>query len=101
MATRIGQYTPGFLPREPPSLTEKPGRPGSTGQHKVGHDESEPAYIDTRFFACGSSVPVRVERESGTAAWLVRTLVVPGVQGHRLPLPQALWPDQSLFSSLL
>ena len=31
MATSIGQYTPVFLPGEPPSLTEKPGRPQSTG----------------------------------------------------------------------
>ena len=27
------------------------------------------------FFACGSSAPVRVEREAGTAAWLAGTLV--------------------------
>ena len=26
MATNIGQYTPAFLPGEPPSLTEMPGR---------------------------------------------------------------------------
>ena len=53
------------------------------------------------FFAYGSSAPVRVEREGGTATWLVGTLVAPSVQGHRLPLPQELWPYQSLFSSLL
>ena len=42
--------------------------------------------IDARlFFACGSSAPVRVEHEGGAAAWLVGTLVVPSVQGHRLP----------------
>ena len=35
------------------------------------------------FFACGSSAPARVENECGTAAWLVGTLVVPNVQGHR------------------
>ena len=34
-------------------------------------------------FACGSPDPVRVECEGGTAAWLVGTLVVPNVQGHR------------------
>ena len=34
-------------------------------------------------FACGSSAPARVESEGGTAAWLVGTLVVPNVQGHR------------------
>ena len=31
MATSIGQYAPVFLPGEPASLTEKPGRPKSTG----------------------------------------------------------------------
>ena len=38
---------------------------------------------------------MRVEREGGKAAWLVGTLVAPSVQGHRLPLPQELWPYQS------
>ena len=58
--------------------------------------------MDPRLFlACGSSAPVRVEHEGGTAAWLAGTLVVAGVQGHGLPLPQELWPYQSLFSSLL
>ena len=37
MATRIGQYAPVFLPGEPPSLTEKPGRLQSTGSQRVGH----------------------------------------------------------------
>ena len=49
------------------------------------------------FFVCGSSAPVRVECEGGTAAWVVGTLAVPSVQGHRLLLPQELWPYQSLF----
>ena len=49
------------------------------------------------FFACGSSASVRVENEGGAAAWLLGTLVVPSVQGHGLPPPQALWPYQSLF----
>ena len=40
---------------------------------------------------------MRVEREGGTTAWLAGTLVVPSVQGHGLPLPQELWPYQSLF----
>ena len=34
------------------------------------------------FFACGSSVPVRVEREGGTAAWLAGPVAAPSVQGH-------------------
>ena len=63
---------------------------------------SDPAHIDTRlFFACGSTALVRVERESGTAAWLEGTLPAPSVQGQRLPLPQELWSYQSLFLNLL
>ena len=59
-----------------------------------------PVRIDARlFFACGSSAPVRVEREGGTAAWLAGILAVPSVQGHRLPPLQELWTYQSLFSS--
>jgi len=50
MATRIGQYTPVFLPGEPLSLTEKPGRPQSTGLQRVGHNRSDPPRIDTRLF---------------------------------------------------
>ena len=53
------------------------------------------------FFACGSSATVRVEHECGTAAWLVLTLVLPSGQGHGLPLPQELWPYQSLFLEAL
>jgi len=101
MATSIGQYSPVFLPGEPPSMTEKPGRPQSTGLQIVGHDQSDPVCKDTRLcFASVSSVPVRVEHEGGTAAWLAGTLVSPSVQGHRLPLPQEIWPYWSHFSSL-
>ena len=54
--------------------------------------------IDARlFFACGSSAPVRVEHEGGAAAWLEGSLEVPSSQGYGLPLPQELWPYQSLF----
>ena len=49
------------------------------------------------FFACGSSAPLRVDREGGTAAWVTGTMAVPSVQG--LPQLQELWPYQSLFSS--
>ena len=52
-------------------------------------------------FACGSSAPVRVEHEGGTAAWLVGTLMAPSVQGHGLPPPQELWPYRSLFEPLV
>ena len=79
MATRIGQYAPVFLPGEPPSLTEKPGRPQSTGLQRVGHYWSNPMCIEARlfFFACGSSGPVRVEHKGGTAAWLAGIRAVP------------------------
>ena len=40
---------------------------------------------------------MRIEREGGTATWLAGTLAVQSVQGLRLPLPQELWPYQSLF----
>ena len=50
MATSIGQYAPVFLPGEPPSLTEKPGRPQSTGSQRVRHDQSDPVCIDARGF---------------------------------------------------
>ena len=40
---------------------------------------------------------MRVEHEGGAAAWLVGTLAVPSVQGHRLLLPREFWPYQSLF----
>ena len=52
---------------------------------------------DFFFFAYGNSAPVRVEHEGGTAAWVVRTLVVPSMQGHVLPQSQELWPNQSFF----
>ena len=42
-----------------------------------------------------------VEHEGGAATWLAGTLEVPSVQGHGLPMPQELWPYQSLFSSFL
>ena len=49
------------------------------------------------FFACGSSAPVRAEREGGAIAWFVGILVAEYAQGHVLPLLQELWPYQSLF----
>ena len=45
-----------------PSLTEKAGKPQSTGLQRVGNDPSDPVHIDARlFFACCSSAPGRVE----------------------------------------
>ena len=49
------------------------------------------------YLACGSSAPVRVEHEGGTAAWLAGTVAMTNVQGHRLPPPQKLWPIRVLF----
>ena len=84
MATSIDQHAPVFLPGELPSLTEKPGRPQSSGYKELDMTEVILcAKTDARFFACGSSAPVRVESEGGPAAWLVGALVVPSVQGHR------------------
>ena len=65
MATSNGQYAPVFLPGESHSLTEKPGRPQSTGSPRIGHYQSDPVHIDARlfffFFACGSFALMRVE----------------------------------------
>ena len=94
MVSSIGQYAPVFLPGEPLSLTEKAGRPQSTESQRVRHNLRDPVCIDTTFFACGSSTPMRVEHEGSTAAWRAGTLAVPSVQGRGLPLPQELWPYQ-------
>ena len=100
MTTSIGQDSPVFLSGEPPSLTEKPGRPQSTGSQRVRHYRSDPAYVNARLFlACGSSASLRVEHVGGTAAWLAGTLVAPSVQGHGLPPPQELWPYHSFFQA--
>ena len=66
------------------------GRPQSTGLQRIGYSQSDPVGIDMTFFACGSSAPVRVDWEGGTAAWLAGTLVVPTVQRHGLSPPQEL-----------
>ena len=98
MATSIGQYAPVFLPGEP--LWQR----SLAGHSLQGHKE-----LDTTkgtlcawtqdFFPCGSAAPVTAELEGGAAAWLVGTLAVPSVQGHRLLPWQELWPYQSLFSA--
>ena len=102
MATSIGQYTPVFLPGETPSLTEKPGRPQSTGSQRVSQDRSEPAFINTRLFfsfACGSSVPVRVEHEGGAAAWLAGGANCSGPQTTFMAGVMAL--SESFFESVV
>ena len=101
MATSISQFAPVFLPGEPPSLTEKPGRPQSTLLKQLKTLLKQPCMHRRKtFFACGSSAPVRAEHEGGAAAWLAGTLVAPSVQEHGLPPSQELWPYRSLFSSL-
>ena len=84
------------------SGTGEPGGLPSMGSHRVGQDQSYPARINYMFlffifFACGSSVPVRVDREGGAAAWLVGTLAAPSVQGHGLPLLQEYGPIRDFF----
>ena len=58
------QYWPirsSILAWRTPSLTEKPGRPQSTGMQRVRHDRSDPVCIHMRLsFAHGSSAPARV-----------------------------------------
>ena len=51
MATSIDQYAPVFLPGELPSLTEKPGRPQSSGYKELVMTEAILcAKIDARYF---------------------------------------------------
>ena len=57
MASSISPYAPVFLPREPSSLTEKPGRPHSTGWQRVGHYRSAPVCIDARFLCLWQLCP--------------------------------------------
>ena len=59
MATSIGQYSPVFLPGEPLSLTEKPGKPQSTGSKRVGRYQSDPACLDIRLFLPVAALPQR------------------------------------------
>ena len=88
MATSNGQYAPVFLPGEPQQATVYRVAKSWTG-------------LFFFFLACGITTPVRVECEGDAAAWLAGTLVVPSVQGHKLPLVWELWPYPSLFLSLL
>ena len=104
MATNIGQYAPVFLPGETRPFPDRGAwqATGPVGWQKVRHYRCNPVHIETRFFfACGSSAPVRVEREGDAAAWLAGTLLVPILQGPGLPLLQVLWPYQSFFEPLV
>ena len=84
-----------------PSLTEKPGKPQSTGC-KESDRTGDPARINTRlffffFFASNSCSPLRVEHEGSATAWLVGTLVAPSVQGHRLLCGRRYGPIRVFF----
>ena len=59
MATSIGQYAPISAWRTP-SPTEKPGRPQSTGSQRVGHDQNDPAHIDTTHFLLWQLCPSEI-----------------------------------------
>ena len=71
MATCIGQYAPGFLPGEPPSLTEEPGRPQSTGSQRVR--PKRPCARGHRLSPVAAP-PRESWREGGAAAGLVGPL---------------------------
>ena len=49
------------------------------------------------FLASGSSAPGRIEHKGGRDSWIIVTLGVPSVQGHKLPQTQELWTYLSLF----
>ena len=93
MATSIGQYAPVFLPGEHP-LPDREAWQATV--YRVAKSWTLPmrpcVHRRKTLFACGSSTPVRIEHEGGTAAWLAGTLAAPVVQGHKLPVPQELWP---------
>ena len=102
MATSIGQYAPGFLPREPPPLTEKPGRPEVYRVAKSQTLPKRPCEHSRKTFLPVAALPqwelsVKETRLLGLWGPWWRQVV----QGHWLLPPQALWPYQSLFSSLL
>ena len=59
MATSIGQCAPVFLPGEPPSLTENPSRPQSTGSQRMRHYQSGPARTDTGLLLPVAALPQR------------------------------------------
>ena len=83
----------------PPSLTEKPGRPQSTGSRRVGHNWSNPVHIETRLFSCVTPAPVRFKREGGPAARLVGTLAVPSAQTRTVSALRVMIQSESFFGS--
>ena len=100
MTTNIGQSAPVFWPGEPRSLTEKPRRPQYTELQRVRHLAKRPCMHRRKILlACGSSDPMRVEREGGAAGRLVGTLVAPSVQGHSLPPCRSYGPIRVFFQA--
>ena len=99
MTTNTGQYAPVFWPGEPRSLTEKPGRPQPTGLQSQTLPKRPCMHRHKILLACGSSDPMRVEHEGGTAGWLVGTLVAPSVQGHGLPPCRSYGPIRVFFQA--
>ena len=57
MATSISPSAAVFLPREPPSLTEKPGRPQSTGSQRVGTLPKRPCVCRYKTFLPAAALP--------------------------------------------
>ena len=57
MATSIGQYAPVFMLGDSLSLTEKSGRPQSTGLQRVEQDQSDPVRLGTRLFSPVAAPP--------------------------------------------
>ena len=94
MATSVGQYVPVFLPGEPPSLTEKPGRP----QSRIAKSRTRPKRPCMRRGRThwGSSAPARAEHEGGAAAWPAGTLVA-SVQGHGCLHHRSSGPIRAFF----
>ena len=76
MATRIGQYASVFLPGEP--LPDREAWQATV--YRIAKSQTLPkqpcVHRSKTVFACGSSAPVKVEREDGVAAWVMGTLEV-------------------------
>ena len=74
MATNIGQYIPVFLPGEPPSLIEKPGRPQFTGHKELDTTKETLCAYMQKFFCLRELCPSEnwARRWCSCLAWLCR-----------------------------
>ena len=61
----------------------------------------DPAHVDARLFAHSNSAPVRVEREGGTAAWLVGTLGSTKCAGTQTTSVEGYGPISVFFEPLV